>query len=141
MKLHIALAAVIGIGSAVTAGAEPTSQHAAACVAALQPVAEVLAHEYRSGKVEVESELLTRVQQGFAFIGVAYKQGLRKEEADQLLKEAEKAQEQLSAEELAARQSACSSEGAQLLANANPLERAFVVGAARRRVDKLKRAG
>ena len=78
-------------------------------------------------------------QQGFAFIGTVYLQGVRDEEANRLLKAAEKAQEGLAASELAARQAACRTEGAQLLKNANYLERAFVMNAAQRRVDRLKR--
>ncbi|MDQ6680717.1 MAG: hypothetical protein M3Y67_07105, partial [Pseudomonadota bacterium] len=105
----------------------------------LENDAEGLAQQYREGKVEVEPELVRRVQQGFAFIGSAYKQGLRGAEADQLLKAAEKAQLSLPPAELGARQAACRAEGADLLANANLFERAFVNQAAQRRVDKLKR--
>jgi hypothetical protein len=123
----------------ITARAEPTPQHAAACVAALESEAIGMAQQFRAGKAEVEPELVSRVQQGFAFVGAAYKQGLRGEEADHLLKAAEKAQEGLPPAELAARQAACRTEGAALLANANVLERAFVTRAAQRRVDKLKR--
>ena len=123
------------------AAADPTPEHAAACVAALESEAEGMAQQFRQGKVEIEPELVHRVQQGFAFIGAAYKQGLRDEEATRMLKAAEKAQESLPAAELAARQAACRTEGTRLLDNANVLERAFVHHAARRRVDKLTQAG
>ena len=136
--LALALASLLA-AAAPTAWAEPTPEHAAACVAALESEAEGMAQQYRDGKLEVEGELVHRVQQGFAFIGAAYKQGLRGEEADRMLKAAEKAQEGLPAAELAARQAKCRGEGAALLANANFLERAFVIKAAQRRVDKLKR--
>lgn len=126
--------------SAPAHAAEPTPEHAAACVAALESEAEILAEQFRQGKVETEPELVQRVQQGFAFIGSVYKQGLRDEEANKLLKAAEKAQEGMPPAELAARQAACRVEGAHLLARANFIERAFVNGAAHRRVDKLKRA-
>lgn len=125
--------------AAIAAAAEPTPQHAATCVAALESEAASMAQQVRSGQSEIEPELLRRVQQGFAFIGSAYKQGLRGEEADRLLKEAEQAQQSLPPAELAARQAACRAEGAQLLAHANIIERAFVERAAQRRVDKLKR--
>jgi hypothetical protein len=121
------------------AAADPTPQHAAACVAALENEATSMAEQVRNGQAEVEPELVRRVQQGFAFIGSAYKQGLRGEEADRMLKEAERAQQSLPPAELAARQAACRTEGAQLLAHANLIERAFVERAAQRRVDKLKR--
>lgn len=129
---------MLGAGASARA-AEPTPEHAAACVAALEHEAEGLAEQFRRGKVELEPELVQRVQQGFAFIGSAYKQGLRDEEATKMLKAAEKAQEAMPPNELAARQAACRVEGAQLLAHANFLERAFVTRAAQRRVDKLKR--
>ena len=121
------------------AAAEPTPQHAATCVAALESEAAGMAQQVRSGQSEIEPELVRRVQEGFAFIGSAYKQGLRGEEADRMLKAAEQAQQSLPPAELAARQAECRAEGAQLLAHANIIERAFVERAAQRRVDKLKR--
>jgi hypothetical protein len=126
---------------AALAGAQakgPTPQHSAACVAALESEAEQLADRFRQGHPEIEPVLVERVRQGFAFIGSAWKQGLRDEEADRLLKAAEEAQKSLSPEQLAERQAACRVEGAKLLAEANVLERAFVDHAAQRRVDKLK---
>jgi len=117
---------------------EPTPEHSADCVAALEVEAIEMADQLRAGKSEIEPELVRRVQQGFAFIGVAYKQGLRKEEADKLLKQAEANTQTLPHAELVARQTACQAEGARLLANANVFERAFVAHAAQRRVDRLK---
>lgn len=140
LKSTLLASALALAASARAQAAEPTPEHAAACVAALESEAEVLAEQFRHGKVEIEPELLRRVQQGFAFIGSAYKQGLRDEEANRMLKAAEKAQESLPAAELAARQAACRAEGAELLNRANVLERTFVNHAAQRRVDKLKRA-
>jgi len=106
--------------------AGPSPQHSAECVAALQVEAEAMADQVR------------RVQQGFAFIGTAYLQGVRNAEADRLLKAAEAAQKEIPVAELTARQVACRSEGARLLEKANALERAFVVKAAKRRVDRMK---
>lgn len=126
--------------SGLAQAAEPTPEHAAACVAALESEAEILAEQFRQGKVETEPELVQRVQEGFAFIGSVYKQGVRDAEANKLLKAAEKAQEELPPAELAARQAACQAEGARLLERANFIERAFVNGKAHRRVDKLKQA-
>jgi len=117
---------------------EPTPEHSAACIAALEVEAIEMADQLRAGKTEIEPELVRRVQQGFAFIGVAYKQGLRKEEADKLLKQAEANTQTLPHAELVARQTACQAEGARLLANANVFERAFVAHAAQKRVDRLK---
>jgi hypothetical protein len=132
--LTAALAAALSL-SAWAAG--PSAEHSAACVAALQVEAEALADELRHGRTEIEPELVRRVQQGFAFVGTAYLQGLRVEEANRLLRAAEQAQQLLPAPELAARQAACRSEGTRLLEKANPLERAFVMKAAQRRVDRL----
>ena len=98
-----------------------------------------MAAQYRSGRTEVEPELVRRVQQGFAFIGTAYLQGVRDAEADRLLKAAEAAQKEMPTAELATRQAACRTEGTRLLEKANAIEREFVTEAARRRVDRMKR--
>jgi len=119
--------------------AGPTAQHSAECVAALEADAETMAAQYRSGRTEVEPEMIRRVQQGFAFIGTAYLQGVRDAEADRLLKAAEAAQKEMPTAELATRQAACRTEGSRLLEKANAIERAFVTKAARRRVDRMKR--
>jgi len=129
-------ASAISLPSALAAG--PTPQHSAECVAALEVEAQTMADRYRSGDTDVEAELIRRVQQGFAFIGTAYLQGVRDAEADRLLKAAEAAQKEISVAELSARQAACRSEGARLLEKANAIERAFVMKAAQRRVERLK---
>jgi len=119
---------------------EPTPQHSADCVAALEVAAKAMAEEMQNGKPELEPELVRRLQEGFAFIGTAYKQGLRKEEADKLLKSSEEAVKSLPPAELEARQQSCRAEGAQLLQRANFFERAVVTHAAQRRVDKYKQS-
>lgn len=133
------VAALIALMALPAQAGGPTPEHTATCVAALEVQAAAMADEYRNGRTDIEPELVRRVQEGFAFIGTAYLNGLREEEANRLLKAAEKAQETLPADELAERQAACRIEGARLLANANILERAFVMKAAQRRVEKLKR--
>jgi hypothetical protein len=141
--MRAALASALLVLLAPVAGAqaaEPTPQHSADCVAALEVVAKAMAEEMQNGKPELEPELVRRLQEGFAFIGTAYKQGLRKEEADKLLKSSEEATKALPPAELAERQQACRAEGAQLLEHANVLERAIVAHAAQRRVDKYKQA-
>ncbi|HUP06309.1 MAG TPA: hypothetical protein VMU47_04110 [Caldimonas sp.] len=136
--LAAALACALAVPGARAQDGGPTFEHSADCVAALEVEAIEMADQLRAGKTEIEPELVRRVQEGFAFIGVAYKQGLRKEEADKLLKQAEANTQTLPHDELVARQAACRSEGARLLANANLFERAFVAHAAQRRVDRLK---
>jgi hypothetical protein len=128
---------LLAAGAAAQA-AEPTPEHSADCIAALEVEAVAMADQLRNGHAEIEPELVRRVQQGFAFIGAAYKQGLRKEEADKLLKSAEESTKTLPAAVLAERQVACRAEGAQILDHANVFERAFVMHAAQRRVDRLK---
>lgn len=135
----LAILALLGAPLADAHAAGPTAEHSAACVAALEREAEELAERFRQGHPELEPALVELVQQGFAFIGTAWKQGLRDAEANRLLKAAEEAQKSLSPQELAERQAACRAEGAMLLARANIIERAFVQHAAQRRVDKLKR--
>jgi len=132
------LVAASGLTVPPAHAAGPTPQHSAECVAALEVEAETMADQYRSGHTDVEAELVRRVQQGFAFIGTAYLQGVRDAEADRLLKAAEAAQKEIPVDELTARQAACRSEGARLLENANVIERAFVMKAAQRRVERLK---
>ena len=143
MKRHPATCIAFLLAAAtLSAHADPSPEHAAQCVAALEVEAEGLAQQLRNGKADIEPLLVQRVQQGFAFIGAVYKQGVQNDDATRMLKEAEKAQESLPPADLSARQAACRAEGGQLLANANFLERAFVTRAAQRRVDKLKqRAG
>ena len=141
MKPFVVFFTVMWTLAAHSARAAPTPEHAAACVAALQLDAQRLAQQLRGGRVEIEPELMRRLEQGYAFIGVAYKHGLAQAEADRLLKAAEKAQASLPVAEMKARQAACAAEGYALLKNASTLERSFVSRAAQRRVDKLKNPG
>lgn len=118
--------------------AGPNPQQAAACVAALQARAEPLATRLRAGDAAAEGQLLPIVTASFAFVGIAYKQGLRGPEADALLKAAEKAQSTLPPAELERTQNDCQAQGQQLYAQANYFERQFVARAARKRIDKLR---
>src|SRR5690242_5085297 len=135
--LASALFALLAPGAAAQP-AEPTPQHSADCIAALEVAAVAMAEQMQHGQPELEPELERRLQEGFAFIGIAYKQGLRKEEADKLLKSSEEAVKAMPPADLTERQHACRLEGARLLQNANVLERAFVAHAAQKRVDKYK---
>jgi hypothetical protein len=135
----VALLAIAG-GSALAAQPEPTPAHAATCVAALKTRAEPLAQRVRGGDAVAKAQLLPIVTSSFAFIGSVYKQGVRNAEADELLRQAEKAQAQMPPADLARTQDACHAEGQQLLAQANFLEREFVTRAAKRRVERLQPA-
>jgi hypothetical protein len=117
---------------------DPKLAHAAACVAALKARAEPVAQRVRHGEAGAEAQLLPIVTASFAFIGTAYKQGLRSPQADEVLKAAERAQASLPAAELVKRQDACQAEAQQLLAQANYFERLFVQHAAHARIAKLR---
>lgn len=134
----IVLVVLLAAACSSPARAEPTPAHAAVCVAALKARAEPLAQRVRKGDAGAEVQLLPIVTSSFAFIGTVYKQGLREAQANELLRQAERAQEQLPPDELARTQDACFAEGQQLLAEANFFEREFVKVAARRRVARLR---
>jgi len=134
-----ALLALLLAALAGTAQAAPTAARSATCVAALKARAEPLAQRLRNGDNAAEATLMPVVTASFAFIGTVYKQGVGQAEADELLRKAEQAQAQVPPAELARMQDACQSEGQQLLAAANVLERQFVLHAARKRVDRLRK--
>jgi hypothetical protein len=143
MTLRSVMQAVIILGSGALAstghGADLTEvhQHRAACVAALTTKAEPLAEQLKGGDRSVQAELLGLTEKGFAIIGAAYKDGLRKTEADQLLEAAKKAQKSMPAAELSRLQSSCQVEGAKVLTDVNGLERYLVTSAAERRVARI----
>jgi hypothetical protein len=112
---------------------------AAGCVAALKARAEPLAKRLRSGDAAAETTLVPIVTASFAFIGTAYKQGLRQKQADELLAAAEGRQAQLPPAELAKLQDACQVQGMQLFTQANFFERQFVSRAVRNRIEKLRK--
>ncbi|MBC7699141.1 hypothetical protein [Aquabacterium sp.] len=123
--------------TALAAEPNPSHEHRAACVAALTTQAEPLAARLKTGDRSVEAELLKLTQSGFALIGIAYQDGLRKPEADQLLDAAKQAQKSMSAPALSQLQASCRLEGAQVLTDANALERFLVNSAAQRRVKRI----
>jgi hypothetical protein len=127
-----------GLGAA--AHAEPTARdrHAAKCVAALDASADDLVRQVKAGKDSARKPLLERLTAGASFIGEAYLHGNASEsQARALVEQAEAEQRRLSPAELAARQTACASEGARLLASANVLERAVLKRIAKKRMDRL----
>jgi hypothetical protein len=139
MRFSKLFACVLALSAGVVM-ADPSPQQSAACVAALQARAEPIAKRMREGDAAAEGQLLPIVTASFAFIGAVYKQGVRGAEADALLKAAEKAQSTLPPDDLARAQDACQAQGQQLLSQANFFERQFVSRAARKRIDKLRRA-
>ena len=124
---------------ACAAPAAPSSAHCAECVAALKARAEPLAQRLKRGDNSAEAPLLPIVTASYAFVGTAYKQGVRSPQAEELLRSAEKAQADLPPDELQKLQDACQLEGEQLLKDANYFERAFVNQMVRSRMDRLRR--
>lgn len=122
------------------AHANPSPAQAATCVAALKSRAEPLAQRLRAGDAAAEAPLVPIVTASFAFIGTAYKQGLRQKQADELMAAAERQQAQLPPAELARLQDGCQTQGTQLFAKANYFERQFVSRAVRNRIDKLRKS-
>lgn len=138
--LVLALAAVLLPGLAVAAPAEPSARdrHAARCVAALDASADDLVRQVKAGTDSARKPLLDRLTAGASFIGEAYLHGDASEsQARALVDQAEIEQRRLQPAELAARQTACASEGARLLAGANALERAVLRRIAKKRMDRL----
>jgi hypothetical protein len=139
--LCAALAGLVLAGTATTALAgepSPRDRHAARCVAALDASADDLVRQVKAGQEAARKPLLDRLTAGASFIGEAYLHGDASEsQARALVDQAEVEQRRLPPAELAARQTACASEGARLLAAANALERAVVKRVARKRMDRL----
>jgi hypothetical protein len=139
MRLSTCLSCLVLGLFAGAAHADPKPARAAYCVAALKTRAEPLAARVRQGETAAEAQLMPIVTASLAFIGSAYRQGLRSPQADEMMQAAEKAQSQLPPAELGKVQDACQSEAQQLLSKANVIERQLVHRAARSRIAKLRK--
>jgi hypothetical protein len=139
MRLSTCLVFLTSVLAASAAQADPAPPRAAACVAALKLRAEPLAERLRQGDGAAEVPLKPIVTASFAFIGTAYKQGVRQPEADALVQEAEKAQAKLPAGELQRLQDQCQSQGQQLFSNASYFERQFVAHKVQSRIERLRK--
>jgi hypothetical protein len=143
MRRALLIAPLLLLGSGPAAAQDndnaklPAYRHASACVAVLKREALVLTARYKAGHTETRPEIVKLTELGFTFIGTAYKSGLRNPQADQLMDEAEKAQKHASPEALRQLLAECQPEGAQLLREANFVERALVGNRAASRVDKM----
>ena len=137
------LAAALLLPCAAHAQADPPAAptkrelHAAQCVAALDENTRNLAREVKAGRSELKPLLQSRLEAGTAFAGDAYLHGTDEARAKQLANQALEAQKSLGEGELAARQAACSNEGAKLLEASNVLERAVVRRLAMKRMTRL----
>lgn len=113
----------------------PFFTEAAECTAAFQ--ARVLTR-LTQPRSEARNKAIQRdTEMGFIFIGVAYKEGLRNPEADQMLKAAEKRWALLSKAEQEARLNACTGRANQLMDDVSGIERFFVRNRAKARVERL----
>ena len=140
--LTLCLLALAAPMAALAAPADDAAQqasyrHASECVAVLKRDALGLVDSSRSGQPGARASLLRLTEQGFAFVGTAYKAGLRNPQADQLLAEAEQAQQRWPAELLRQLSTDCQGEGAALLKQSNFIERALVSNRAKARVEHL----
>lgn len=112
-------------------------RRASACVAVMKRDVVSLKQRLLAGAPQLRPQMVKLTELGFTFIGTAYKRGLRKEQADALLAEAETAQKTQPAEGLKKLSTDCQAEGSRLLAKANVIERALVSNRAKARVDDL----
>ena len=108
---------------------------AADCTAAFQ--ARVVARMAQPKSSARDKAILRDTEMGFIFIGVAYKEGLRSPEAEQMLKAAEKRWAALSKADQDKRLTACASRSQQLMDDVSFVERYIVKNRAEARVDRL----
>jgi len=113
----------------------PFYVEAADCTAAFQ--ARVITRLTLPKSDARDKAILRDTEMGFIFIGVAYKEGLRNPEADQLLKAAEKRWRQSSKGEQEGRFASCTSRAQQLMDDVSGLERFIVRNRAKARVERL----
>lgn len=115
----------------------PAWKRTSACVAVMKREIVGLADQHKAGKRQVEPEMVSLAEWSFALIGTAYKQGLRKTQADKLLEEAEAALKAQNPEEQKALLQACQIEGQKTFRDANFVERALVSNRAKARIESL----
>lgn len=113
----------------------PFFTEAADCTAAFQ--ARVIARMAQPRSQSRDKAILRDTEMGFVFIGVAYKDGLRSPEAEQMLKAAEKRWAMLNQAEQDRRLAACTTRARQLMDDVSFVERYIVKNRAESRVDRL----
>lgn len=113
----------------------PFFTEAADCTAAFQ--ARVLIRMEQPRSKARDKAILRDTEMGFVFIGVAYKEGLRSPEAEQMLKAAEKRWALLNKADQDRRLAACTARAQQLMDDVSFVERYIVKNRAESRVDRL----
>lgn len=124
------------MAQAPAADAEPSSffVEAAECSAAYK--AEVTARLAQPKTDSRDKAILADTENSFVFIGVAYKQGLRKAEADELLAQAEQRWAKLPKAEQTKRLASCTERAGKLMDEVSFVERYAVQNRAKARVEQ-----
>jgi hypothetical protein len=142
-RAALVLAAALAAGAASAAPVAETDprmpgfRRASACVAVMKRDVLALQAQYRGGALAVRPQIVRMTELGFTFIGVAYKQGLRKTQADLLLGEAEEAQQRAAPASLRQLSAECQTEAERLLKDSTVVERLLVAERAEARVERL----
>ncbi len=115
----------------------PAWKRTSSCVAVMKREIVGLADQHKAGNGKAQPEMVRLAEWSFALIGTAYKQGLRKPQADKLLEDAEAALKSQSPDEQKALLQACQAEGQASYKDANFVERALVSNRAKARVEAM----
>lgn len=126
---HAALAQV------KAAASSPFFQEASDCAAAFE--ARVNEHRAQPPSEPRNQAILQDTQWGFLYVGLAYEQGLRKPEADQLFQASKKRWSALGKVEQHNTLTTCTAQAQTLMKEINAMERFIVKNRAQARVDKL----
>lgn len=124
--------AVMAQAPAATADPSPFFVEAAECSAAYK--AEVTSRLAQPKTESRDQAILADTENSFIFIGVAYKQGLRKAEADELLAQAEQRWAKLPKAAQAQRIASCTERAGKLMDEVSFVERYAVQNRAKARV-------
>ncbi|MFT3858636.1 MAG: hypothetical protein QM742_14435 [Aquabacterium sp.] len=141
MRAPLLMAACLlaGLAAAPCARAQtpvpPFYLEAADCTAAFE--ARVVARLAQPKSEARDKAILSDTEWGFVFIGVAYKEGLRSPQAEELLKAAQKRWRLLGRPEQDARLATCTTRAQQLMDDVSFVERFLVRNRAKARVDRL----
>lgn len=135
------LCGVAGLGSPAWANPGEADlaffKRTSVCAAVLKQEVVTLQGRVNRGEGQLRGDIQRLTEQSFAYVGTAYKRGLRNPQADQMLGEAEAALKRLPPATQRQQLQECQAEGGRILANANVLERALVRNRAKARVDQL----
>jgi hypothetical protein len=141
--LFVLLAAAAGVvraDDAPPSDDEAFYQRAATCAAAMEVDQLSMARRARAGETELRDRIVRLTEYGFAYVGTAYKRGLRNPRADEMLKTARAEQKGWDAARHAKVASECTAEGEALFNGATSLEQWLVTSKANKRVDRFLNA-